>query len=686
MIPSSLRSFRILLSGFLFSVPVALKAESIARMWNEQNLSAIRIDFPNPPVHARNLFHVSVAMWDAWASYDTVAVGYIHREKVTAAPEELEASRAETISYAAYRVLNSRYALSVNAETSLAAFRQQMIDLGYDPDFTSTEGNTAAALGNRIAADILDYFFFDGSHESIAYKDPGYLPVNSPLKFSDPGNTMSDPNRWQPLEFKDGSFTQNGQPGSLIQSYVGSHWGAVRPFSLADDPDGNHLAIDPGLPPQLGLSAQHTESYRQISLSVLAFSSLLDPTNEVIDISPASLGNNHLGTNDGNGYDLNPMTGQPYVPQMVPHGDFGRVIAEFWADGPASETPPGHWNTLANYVSDSIAAHPAESYRIGGTGPEVDVLEWDVKTYFALNGAVHDAAIAAWGCKAYYDYVRPISSIRYMCSKGQCSDPLLPSYDPEGIPLVPDLTELVTTETAAPGGRHEGLVPGEIAVRAWGGEPEDKVNLYTGVKWISGTVWLPYQKSTFVTPAFAGYVSGHSTFSRAAAEVLTAMTGSPYFPNGMGTYTAPKNEFLKFEKGPSVDVVLEWATYFDASDQAGISRLYGGIHFPVDDGPGRIMGSECGVAAWNMASRYYDGSILDERPTARLVPVSPTSTLEWNGRRGLYYQVEKSDTIGNFSPLGAPIRSTAEAMATDVTAPSTSESAFYRVVPLSNAP
>ena len=60
------------------------------------------------------------------------------------------------------------------------------------------------------------------------------------------------------------------------------------------------------------------------------------------------MGNNTLGTNDGTGHAVNPVTGQPYAPQIVPQADFGRVLAEFWADGPHSETPPGHWNVIAN--------------------------------------------------------------------------------------------------------------------------------------------------------------------------------------------------------------------------------------------------------------------------------------------------------------------------------------------------
>lgn len=39
---------------------------SVARRWDEALLGAIRRALPNPPLHARNLFHMSVAMWDSW--------------------------------------------------------------------------------------------------------------------------------------------------------------------------------------------------------------------------------------------------------------------------------------------------------------------------------------------------------------------------------------------------------------------------------------------------------------------------------------------------------------------------------------------------------------------------------------------------------------------------------------------
>jgi hypothetical protein len=108
-----------------------------------------------------------------------------------------------------------------------------------------------------------------------------------------------------------------------------------------------------------------------------------------------------------------------------------------------------------------------------------------------------------------------------------------------------------------------------------------------------------------VTPAFPGFVSGHSTFSRAAAEVLTELTGSPYFPGGMGEFVARANAYLVFEEGPSVDVRLQWATYYDAADQAGQSRIYGGIHINPDDFGGRVIGSEVGLAAVERARTFY---------------------------------------------------------------------------------
>lgn len=577
---------------------------SAARTWNNQILDAIRIDYPAPTVHSRNLFHLSVAMYDAWAAYDNTSVGYLVKEKLLA--EDIEAARAEAISFAAYRILSARYVQSPGAEESLASFNSTMNKLGYNRLFTSTEGDSPAALGNRIAEAVLSYGLTDGSNEANGYQDnTGYMPVNEPLTVSVPGAVMVDKNRWQPLDIT-GRLTQNQLERGDVQVFLGSHWGYVKPFALSPraNPDED-VYLDPGVPPLL--SGIGDLEFKDAIARVVMFSSQVDPTDEVyIDISPGAIGNNTLGTNDGIGYEVNPFTGQPYEPNIVKRGDYGRILAEFWADGPDSETPPGHWNTLANYVSD----HPLLVKRIGGSGPVVNDLEWDVKLYLSINGALHDAAVAAWDAKRKYDYVRPISSIRYMGGMGQSTDPEGLSYHPDGLPLIPGLIEVITEETTMPGGKHSQFVAfeGFIAIYAWNGEPDDPENEFSGTGWIFAEDWLPYQRSNFVTPPFAGYISGHSTFSRAAAEVLAAFTGSKYFPGGLGTLTAEKNHFLEFEIGPTEEVTLEWATYYDASDEAGISRLWGGIHVDVDDLEGRIVGSIVGVDAYNLAMSYINGT------------------------------------------------------------------------------
>ena len=154
-----------------------------------------------------------------------------------------------------------------------------------------------------------------------------------------------------------------------------------------------------------------------------------------------------------------------------------------------------------------------------GEGPVLTVLEWDVRSYFVLGGAMHDAAIAAWSSKGYYDYIRPISAIRYLVDQGQSSDSNLPSYSPNGILLVPNSIELIDIDDPLLNFDQSNL--NRIKIKGFIREDD---TLFT-----SGDLWLPYQSPNFVTPPFADYVSGHSTFSRAAAEVLAEFTGDPFF-------------------------------------------------------------------------------------------------------------------------------------------------------------
>ncbi|MFT4705331.1 MAG: hypothetical protein ACI81R_003039, partial [Bradymonadia bacterium] len=81
-------------------------------------------------------------------------------------------------------------------------------------------------------------------------------------------------------------------------------------------------------------------------------------------------------------------------------------------------------------------------------------------------------------------------------------------------------------------------------------------------------------------------------------------TGSPYVPGGIGGYTLEPG-WLFFEFGPSEPVEVQWATYFDAADQAGQSRLWGGIHVRQDDYEGRIIGADVGQRAIARASELF---------------------------------------------------------------------------------
>jgi len=155
-----------------------------------------------------------------------------------------------------------------------------------------------------------------------------------------------------------------------------------------------------------------------------------------------------------------------------------------------------------------------------------------------------DVSIAVWECKRFYDYVRPVSAIRFL---------------------------------------HE-----DQRVQAWGGP-------FEGTKAIRGDQFQSYIR----TPAFAEYVSGHSAFSSASAEILKSFTGSDSFGASV-TLLAGSS---RVEPGvvPARDITLEWATFTDAADQAGISRRYGGIHFESGDFQGRMLGRKIGAKVWAMA-------------------------------------------------------------------------------------
>lgn len=621
------------------SIPSHMQAQhSVARQWNEVLLDGIRNDFARPTVHARNLFHVSVAMYDCWAAMsdddDTYFLGntidgYTCSFEGFIPTGDVKEAQEEAMSYAAYRLMRHRFQNSPGIGETYFYLDVLMGDLGYDVSIVDTNYTTgsAAALGNYVAQQLIRFGMQDGANEDGEYANLYYEPSNTPLVPIDPGNPLvTDPNSWQPLTL-DVFIDQSGNPIPLnTPDFLSPEWGNVSGFALTEadkttyerDGDTYHVYHDPGPPPYFDSTGVNDDYKWGFSL-VAVWASHLDTTDNVMwDISPAGIGNVPSIPNDyaemrtfydlfeggdpSQGHTINPATNQPYETQMVRRGDYARVLAEFWADGPDSETPPGHWFTILNYVND----HPDLEKRFEGVGEVRDDLEWDVKAYFLLGGTMHDVAISAWGIKGYYDYIRPISAIRFMADHGQSTDEEIDNYSPLGIPLYPGYIETVVAGEVLAGSGNENV--GKIKLRSWRGPDyidDEEVDM-AGVGWILAEEWWPYQRPSFITPPFAGFVSGHSTFSRAAAEVLTALTGDAFFPGGYGEFVAPKNEFLVFEEGPSTDVLLQWATYRDASDQCSLSRIWGGIHPPADDIPGRRIGITIGNDAFEKAASYFD--------------------------------------------------------------------------------
>ena len=625
----------------IFSAEKEKNVHSVARIWNEQVLSAIRLDYARPTVHARNLYHTSIAMYDSWSVFDDKADTYLLGKKIggfycpyknTIVPEDKNEARKEVISYAMYRIIEERFRISPGAQKTLYNIDTLFNNLGYEKNYESKDykNNSFAALGNYIGDCVIRFGYQDGSNEINGFESKYYKPVNPPLDLTKKSHTgLVNLNHWQPLTFEV-FIDQSGNvfPG-LTPRFVGPEWGNVKPFSL----DINNLRIkfkngighklyhDPGPPPYLTEYKDDVISkfYKWGFAAVPIWSSHLDPKNDItIDISPSSIGNlknyprnisqyksfyDYFNGGDKSlGHRKNPKTGKPYEKQIVLRSDYTRVLAEFWADGPESETPPGHWYVILNYVSD----HPKIIKKFRGKGKVLDNLEWDVKSYLSLGGAVHDAAISAWSIKGFYDYIRPISAIRGMAEIGQSTNPKLPRYHPKGIPLIKDYIELVDQDDDLAKINTDNV--GKIKLYAWSNQLDKSNENVASNGWILAENWSPYQRSTFVTPPFAGYISGHSTFSNAAAEILTQFTGDNYFPGGLAEFTAKKNQFLTFEKGPSKDIVLQWATYHDAADQCSLSRIWGGIHPLQDDLPGRLIGRTIGEKAFKLAEQYFSGN------------------------------------------------------------------------------
>lgn len=286
--------------------------------------------------------------------------------------------------------------------------------------------------------------------------------------------TLGNPARWQPLTLPSGS----------TQRYLAPHWGRVQGFSF-----NNVNSYLMGGGPTYG-SPEYILEIREVV--------------------------NQTGNLD----------------------DRKKVIAEYWANGPRTVTPPGHWNMFGQVVSSR----------------DRNTLDEDVQMFFLIGNAVMDAGIVCWHNKRTYDTSRPITAVRNLLAGER-----LPSFNP-------------TT-------RQMGFA--------------------------DGSQWHPFQDPTFPTPPFPEYTSGHSTFSGAASTVLRLFTGSDNFGHSV---TIPRG-FLSFEANvPSSPVMLSWSTFTDAANEAGMSRIYGGIHIPSGNQEGLRCGRDIGLAVWNRAQQYFNGT------------------------------------------------------------------------------
>ena len=278
--------------------------------------------------------------------------------------------------------------------------------------------------------------------------------------------------------------------------------------------------------------------------------------------------------------------------------DEQKLVAEFWEDGGGTSFPPGTWLSFGEFVS----------------ARDDNSLDEDAKQFFALGNAVFDAGVATWEAKTFYDYTRPVRAVRELGELG----------------LIGEFNEDL----------------GGYAIEAWAGPGE-------GTQTILATDFLTYQPpGGHPSPPFAEYTSGHSSFSAAGAEILKQFTGSDEFG---GSVTFEHGQSV-FEHGvtPHETVTLEWETFTEAADEAGLSRIYGGIHFDDGDLNGRQLGREVGQAVWEQAQFFIQGG-EEAEPEIPHLPILGTteddlldaadSRNDFNGNENLVFAGAGNDLV-----------------------------------------
>jgi len=314
--------------------------------WNQAALQGVRDSTLGPPMVARALAIVHTCAFDAWAAYDDRALGTQFGSKLRRPKgERTLANKNEAISFAFYRA-----AVDLFPGDKVAVFDPLMASLGYDVNNLSREVTTPAGVGNVTCSAVLDFRHSDGSNQlgtlttsGTPYADyTGYAPTNLPSTVPVTNlSTIVNPDRWQPLTYFNGVKV-------VTPVFIGAQWYKVRPFAMSSS--------DQFLPfiAEFGPALYGSDGYVQ-------------QAQELIDIS-ANL------------------------------TDEQKMIAEYWANGPHSELPPGHWDLFAQFVS----ARDHHS------------VDEDVKMFFALTNAIFDAGIAAWDAKRAFDSVRPVTAISFL--------------------------------------------------------------------------------------------------------------------------------------------------------------------------------------------------------------------------------------------------------------------------------
>jgi hypothetical protein len=452
-----------------------MSEKTLTTKWNQLTLDAIVATQTSPPLAARALAMVHTAMFDAWSVYDKCAISTTTAQYIKVADNDCSKdNRRKAFSYAAYRVLTNLFWLVLPPEKR-EMFRDLMCECKYNPDDTTIDCVTPQGIGNMMARLTIEYRYGDGANQYGTLHLFNYADYTCYV----PVNTwdkINDLSYWQPLRIqKSGEWK--------IQNFLVPHWGLVRPFAL------HHAAqFRPGAP-----AVKNTPEFFGQAADILHISECLT--------------------------------------------DKQKCIAEYWADGPGTFSPPGHWFEIAQFIAAKKGYRNSDCIRL----------------YFSLANAMLDASISCWECKHYYDAVRPVTAIREI-NRGK-------------------------------------------KVWAWGGPGKGTIE-------INGEDWMPYQPLDFVTPPFAEHVSGHSTFSRAAATVLECYTGSDEF----GGCTVIECGSSKIEPGitPKDKLTIEWPTFTYAAEEAGMSRLYCGIHFQNGNQHGQKLGGQIGKYAWQKAIFYFN--------------------------------------------------------------------------------